>query len=144
MGSRMGSGYALTPPGWPAMLAVGMRLGAPWLVNPILGGVNVLLAYLLIWGLYNRHTARLAVLLLAVSPWFVFMAMNFMTHTFSLTCALASVVLVQHARRTGAMIWAALAGVALGVGSIIRPLDGLIMALLVGSGHWAWVVSGCA
>ncbi len=36
--------------------------------------------------------------------------MNFMTHTFSLTCALAAAVLVLQARRTGAARWAALAG----------------------------------
>ncbi len=52
-----GRWYASTPPGWPALLAVGVRLGVPWLVNPLLGGVNVLLAYLLVWGLYQRRMA---------------------------------------------------------------------------------------
>jgi 4-amino-4-deoxy-L-arabinose transferase-like glycosyltransferase len=132
--------YASTPPGWPALLAVGVRLGVPWLVNPLLGGVNILLAYLLIWGLYQRRTARIALLLLAASPWFVFMAMNFMTHSFSLTCALAAAVLVLQARRTGAVHWAALAGVMLGIGSLIRPLDGLIVAALMGL--WALGLGG--
>jgi len=135
-----GRWYASTPPGWPALLAVGVRLGVPWLVNPLLGGVNVLLAYLLVWGLYQRRAARIALLLLAVSPWFVFMAMNFMTHTLSLTCALAAAVLVLQARRTGAARWAALAGVMLGLGSLIRPLDGLIIAALVGL--WALGLGG--
>ena len=68
------------------------------------------------------------------------MAMNFMTHTLSLTCALAAAVLVLQARRTGAARWAALAGVMLGLGSLIRPLDGLIIAALVGL--WALGLGG--
>lgn len=132
--------FASTPPGWPAMLAVGVLLGAPWLVNPLLGGINVLLGYLLIWQLYDRRSARLAAVLLATSPWFVFMGMNFMTHTFSLTCALAAGVLVLRARQTHSAAWAGLAGVMLGIGSIIRPLDGLIVALLIGL--WALGLGG--
>jgi hypothetical protein len=40
--------YSPVPPGWPFALAAGMRLGVPWLVNPVLAGVNVLLTYLLL------------------------------------------------------------------------------------------------
>src|SRR5690606_10366434 len=86
--------YSPVPPGWPAALSVGVLLGAPWLVNPVLNALNVLLASMLLHAVYDRRTARLAVLLLAVSPWFLFMGMNFMTHTFTLTCALAAAVAV--------------------------------------------------
>jgi 4-amino-4-deoxy-L-arabinose transferase-like glycosyltransferase len=129
---RDGQWFAATPPGFPALLAIGVRLGAPWLVNPILGGVNVLLAYLFIQELYDRKIARWVVLLLSVSPWFLFMNMNFMTHTFTLTCALAAGVLVAWAKRQQRIGWALLAGVFAGMGSLIRPLDGLIVAALLG------------
>jgi 4-amino-4-deoxy-L-arabinose transferase-like glycosyltransferase len=132
MESKGGLWYSATPPGWPAMLALGVRLGAPWLVNPLLAGVNVLLSYLLLRDLYDRRTARMAVFLLTVSPWNVFMAMNFMNHTFTVTCALAAGVLVTWARRSGHAWWAGLAGISLGIGSLIRPLDGLIVACLLG------------
>src|SRR3979490_1995849 len=93
--------FSPVQPGWPAVLAVGERLGVPWLVNPLLAGLNVLLPFALVRELYERRTARVAVLLLAVSPWHVFMAMNFMTHTVSLTFALGAAVLVAWSRRTG-------------------------------------------
>jgi hypothetical protein len=107
-------------------------LGAPWLVNPVLAGINVVLAYAVLRELYSRRTARLAVLLLCVSPWHLFMSMNFMTHTFTLTCALAGLLGIALARRTGKTRWAWLAGAMAGAGSLTRPLDGLIAASLMG------------
>lgn len=124
--------YSPVPPGWPAMLALGARIGAAWLVNPLLGGLNVLLAYVLLWQLYDRRLARLAVLLLCASPWYVFMAMNFMTHTFTLTCTLLAAIAIMRARRAQRAAWAWLGGGATGLVSLIRPLEGLAVAGLLG------------
>lgn len=132
MQARGDQWFAATPPGWPAVLALGVRLGVPWLVNPILAGINVLLTYLLIQELFNRRMARLVVLLLCASPWFLFMSMNFMTHTLTLTCALGAGVLIVWAKRQRRALWALLAGVLVGYGSLIRPLDGLLVAGLLG------------
>jgi hypothetical protein len=124
--------YSPVPPAWPAILAIGALVGLPWLVNPVLGGVNVLLAYRLLLGLYPRRTARLAVLLFAASPWNLFMAMNYMTHTAALTCALAAAVAVARLRRDPRIRWAVLGGVFLGLVGLIRPLEGVVMAALLG------------
>jgi hypothetical protein len=132
--------YSIFSPGWPAMLAVGVLAGVPWLVNPVLAGINVLLVYVLLQGLYELRTARVAVLLLCASPWFLFMGMNFMAHTFMLTCALLAAVGTLWARRTGKARWALLSGGAIGCASLIRPLDGLIVAVLIGL--WALGVGG--
>jgi hypothetical protein len=141
---KEGQWYAVTPPGWPAALAVGVKLGAPWLINPLLNGINLLLAYLFIWDLAGRRKARFAALLLAASPWFIFMGMNFMTHTLTLFCFLAACVCVGLARRsvrTGvSLVWAAAAGVMIGAGTIVRPLDGVLAGLFVGL--WAIGVGG--
>jgi 4-amino-4-deoxy-L-arabinose transferase-like glycosyltransferase len=123
---------AFSPLGWPLALAVGVLLGAPWLVNPILAGVNVLGIAVLLRELYDRRTARIVVLLLCFSPWFVFMGMNFMSHTFTLTCALAAALALIWARKTGKVTWALASGCAIGLVSLIRPLEGLVMALLLG------------
>ena len=128
--------FAAVPMGWPAMLAVGVLAHAPWLVDPLLAGLNILLAYLFLREIYSRRTARFALLFLSVSPWHLFMAMNFMTHTFTMTCALLGFLGVARARRTGKARWAWMAGFGAGVGSFIRPLDGLIVAGLLG----LWVI----
>jgi len=124
--------FSPVPPGWPAMLAVGVYLGTPWLVDPILAGINVLLTYTLLRELYARRTARIVVLLLCASPWALFMAMNVMTHTFTLTCALLAAVAVARLRRGRTLAWAVIGGAALGVISLIRPLEAAAAAGLLG------------
>jgi len=122
-----------TPPvGWPAALALGTVLGVPWLVNPLLGAANLVLVFLVLGELYDRKLARISVLLLSFSPWFIFMGMNFLTHTFTLTCGLLAVLSIIRARQTGLARWAWAAGLALGVCSLIRPLEALILAGLLG------------
>jgi hypothetical protein len=135
---RAADWYSIFPPGWPAVLALGWRVGLPWLVNPLLAGVNILLAYLLVQALYHRRLARLVVLLLAVSPWHIFMAMSFMAHTFTTTCLLLAALGIIWAKQTGQSRWAAVAGLSVGMISLIRPLDGLLAAGLLG----LWAVVG--
>ena len=132
--------YSPFPPGWPAMLSLGVRIGVPWLINPILAGLNVLLAFVLIREMYNLRTAHLSVLLLSTSPWYLFMAMNFMSHTFTLTCALTATFSAIRARQTGKAAWGWVAGCAAGMVSLIRPMDGVIVAGLLG--FWAVGIGG--
>jgi hypothetical protein len=120
------------PPGWPVALAVGAYFGAAWLVNPILSGATILLLYAFLRELTSRANARLCVLLLACSPWFLFLGMSFMTHTWTNVCALVAALGVARARRSKPLAWTALAGLAIGVVSWIRPLEGLVLALLLG------------
>lgn len=130
--------YSPVPPGWPAVLAIGARLGIPWMINPMLAGVNVLLASLLLRQLYPPRTARLAVLLLCVSPWYLFMGMNFMTHMSSLTAALVAAVACGRYMSSGNLRWTLLSGAFLGALTLIRPLEGLIVAVLLAM----WVTVG--
>ena len=125
------SWFPSTPPGWPAMLALGVLAGVPWLVNPLLAGINVVLAGLFFKEIYGNGVARLGVILLCVSPWHIFMAMNFMPHTFTLTCTLVALVSVALAMRTGKIKWSWIGGGAVGLVSLIRPLEGVIVAVTI-------------
>ncbi len=131
--------YGIFPPAFPAILAVGVFFGAQWLVNPILAGFCVLLSYLFFQQMYSRRFARLAVVLLCCSPWFIFMAMSFMSHIFMLVCALAAAVLLNKAIAGKRVFYALGAGFFIGIVSLIRPLDGLIVAFLLG----IWTLFRC-
>lgn len=124
--------YSPVPPGWPAVLALGARVGLPWLVNPVLGGVAIVLAWLVLAEVQTRGTARLSTWLLAASPWFLFMSMNLMTHTLSLVCALGAALGVACSRRSGRWAGALAAGLLAGAVSLVRPLEGLVVAALLG------------
>jgi hypothetical protein len=124
--------FSPVPPGWPMVLTLGVWLGAPWLVNPVLGGVAIVLAYLLLGMLYGRRTARLGAILLACSPWFLFLSMSFMTHPVTLAAALGAAVCVAMSRESGRWLPALVGGALTGVLSLVRPLEGLIAAVLLG------------
>jgi len=128
---RSDNWYSIFPPGWPAILALGVKIGIPWLVNPILAGVNILLSYELVRQLYTRRLARWTVFLLCVSPWFIFMGMNFMSHTLALTLALASVVALIYSKKKTSSWYALLSGALVGALSLARPYDAVIVGFLL-------------
>lgn len=130
--------FSPVPPGWPALLAIGVLLGVPWLVNPVLAGVNTLAAWFLVRELYDPRVARLAALLLAVSPWHVFMGMNFMTHTAALTCGLMVAIGLLLVRERKVVLGGFLGGIGTGLAVLIRPLEGFTVGLLAG----AWILAG--
>lgn len=128
------------PPGWPVVLALGVRLSVPWLVNPALNALCVLLACALLSALHGRRTARLGAILLGVSPWFIWMGMNLMSHALALAAMLAAALGVAAAEARGRSMFAWLGGLACGVVSIVRPLEGLAVAAVVG--FWSLGVRG--
>jgi 4-amino-4-deoxy-L-arabinose transferase-like glycosyltransferase len=132
--------FSPVPPGWPAVLAVGAWIGLVWLVNPVLAGLAVVLAYAWLKELYGRRLARIATTLLATSPWLLFLGMSFMTHMLTLVCVLVAVLGVARARRTGSIGWSLAAGIGVGATSLIRPLDGLIVGVVIAA--WALGVGG--
>lgn len=132
--------YVPVPPGWPAALAVGVALGAPWLVNPFLGAASVPLVYRFVRGLYGARTAGAVCVLLALSPWFVFLNMSLMTHSFTLFAGAIAAAYTGRRIRGGAWGWIAVAGVGLGLVALNRPLEGLVAA--AGLGVWGLLASG--
>jgi hypothetical protein len=124
--------YSVVPPGWPALLAVGAVAGLERWVNPVLSGVNVLLLAVLLQAWYGRRVRQAGVLLMAASPWALFLGMSFMPQTATLTLALLAAVGVERARQTDRAVWAWLAGAALGLLAMVRQLDAAIAAVALG------------
>ena len=119
------------PPGQATLLALGFVVGAPWLVNPLLGGLGVLLVYRIGLGMYGPKTARIAALLWAASAWVLFMSATYMNHVGATTFALAAWALVLGTRRVTP--WhAAGAGLFLAAVAATRPLDAVIAAVPLG------------
>lgn len=132
MHSVDGRWFSPVPPGWSIALAMGERFGAGWCVNPLITGLAILAAYGLLRECVSPRRARMTLVLLALSPWSLFLGMGFMTHAWTHLCGVCAAWAVARARRGQPELWAALAGVAIGVVSWIRPLDGLVWAALLG------------
>jgi hypothetical protein len=127
--------YGQFPPGGPAMLALGVLVGAPWLVGPICGAVSVAAfwAYLRVVE-PQREVAVGAVLLFAIAPFAVFMSGSHMNHVPTmmwLVVAMAAVARAMVSDRP-APGFALLSGFALGAAATIRPVDAFAFALPAG------------
>lgn len=127
-------------PGWPVLLAPGVLIGAPWLVNPLLAAAIILLTHHLLRQLYDVTTAHAVTLLLAASPWFLFMSSSLMAHTASLFWMLLALVAIHRQRHRRAGAWALLAGVSLGMIFLTRPFDAVLVGPVLGL--WAMGLGG--
>ena len=124
--------FGIFPPGWPAVLAAGVLLRVPYWVNPLLHAATTAVVASTVgeladarWG-HRDGSDRLRVLAAVVygfSPQALLLAASLMSHT--LVALTASLVLFAAARELqgrGSAPLALLAGAALGVAALTRPL----------------------
>lgn len=120
------------PPGWPAMLALGVLAGVPWLVGPLCGGVTVLAWWWFLRGSESRPGVRGgALLLLALAPFTAFLTASQMNHAPTLMWLVVATAALTHGMRSEhPRPWlAVLAGFALGAAATIRPVDAFAFAV---------------
>lgn len=121
--------YGQYPFGYPFILSLGVVFGAGWLVNPLLGGINVILIYRLAKRYYEQTTSLFAVVLLVISPFYLLMNGTFMSHSAGLFYGLSAVYLTVTANRKRPLLR--------GLGA------GLSLTLLVATRLLTSTVAGC-
>jgi hypothetical protein len=117
------------PPGWPLLLSIGLVVGAPWLVAPILGGFFVMLLYLAGREIDGPVTGILAAALGVLSPMARLIFGSMLSHAAAATLILAGVWLLLLARRIKAWPVFGLSGIAFGLAFGIRPLAAVAAAV---------------
>lgn len=129
-----GKWFSVFPPGWPAALAVGVALGVPFLVNPVLAALTVPIGHAFVSRWASPRLAVLTTLLLMVSPWYLAMGAAMMSHPLTLLLVLSAwlLMLTEGPRRSFAWFGA---GCLLGWLFLTRPLDGIAIGVL--TGLWA-------
>ncbi|MCX2727789.1 hypothetical protein OO015_09850 [Thermomicrobium sp. 4228-Ro] len=85
---RDGMWFGKYPPGYPLVLALGVLVGYPPIVNALSAGFCVLLVVALAHRVYDFPSGLLAAILLATSPFFLLQAASFMAHTVCLLLTL--------------------------------------------------------
>ena len=134
-----GKVYSHYPAGGPAMIALGELAGVPWLIGPICAAIAVAL-----WISYLRVAEERpgvvygAALLLALSPFVMFMSGTFMNHVPVMMWLLLAMAALAHVVTSAVpRPWLALAlGIGYGCAATIRPLDAAAFALPAG----AWLL----
>lgn len=129
-----GRRFGKYPPGWPALLSLGVRAGAARWVNPLLGGLAVWLTYRLGARLLDRKLALVAAALVTLSPMVLMLSGSLMAHNMGLVLALAFLLawldLFVRAGRSSVPdgLLVAVAGGSLGLLALTRPLTAIGLA----------------
>jgi hypothetical protein len=128
-----GHRFSKYAPGWPAILALGVRLGAPWLVNPLLGALLVFLMLEYTERRFGKEHVRVLALLVTLCFFLSYYAASCRAH---ISCALfifSAFLLYDFAekRSDSAKPWLFGAGAMLGYSAMIRYVDWIPLALWI-------------
>jgi len=124
------------PIGGPALLAMGLLVGAVWLVNPLLAAWTTFSVYQFASRAFDEMTARAATLLFALCPFAILMSGTEQNHPGAL--AFSMFALASLARWTTADDAKTLRRSAIGVGfgigaaATVRPYDAALVGVVVG------------
>lgn len=128
---RQGKWFGKYPPGFPLLLAVGVRLGVPWLVNPLLAALSLALLFQLGRKLYGWDVGVITAVLALTSPFFVIMTGTYMAHVAELFWVLLFMVswLQVVGGKKRPFFWSLLAGVALGMALLTRQFAAMAVGV---------------
>lgn len=113
------------PPGHPLLLMLGVLVGAPWLVEPVLASLALGCTYLLGRRLYGNEVGILAALLGLSSPFWLFLGASFMSHATGMFFAVTFMLCFSRAEDDTRNLWPFLAGFLAGMAFITRELTAI-------------------
>lgn len=128
--------FSQFPIGGPAMLAIGVLIHAPWIVDPLFGAAAVLAFAAYVHVAEPKAGAGLmATLLFAFAPFVAFMSGSHMNHVTALAWVMIAIAIMAHVMVADApRPWLALmSGLAFGIAGTIRPVDAFAFALPAGT-----------
>lgn len=142
--NEMGAPTAWRPPGYPFFLAgiykiFGLSIRAATLLQAGLGALTVVL--LMIFGkmVLGERQAIAGGVLAALYPGLFWLPRVLLSEGLSLLLVLAALIAVAKLMRTNQLWWAALCGILLGLGTLVRAANLLVaVALLLGFMLFAW------
>jgi hypothetical protein len=130
------AGWAsIYPPLHTVLLALGLRVGAPWLVGPVAVGIATWASALAFETLLGARLGRVAGVALTLSPFWVLLGGTYLSHT-TAAAALALVLWSGLRAREGGLGWAYAAGAATGAAVSSRPWVGLACSTMLLAVLW--------
>lgn len=124
-----GKWYSIYPPGFPFLLTLGLFFRAPWLINPLLAALSIILFYCLGREIYDRQSGIWTALLGATSIWLLLMSSTMMSHTASMFFNALFLFFVFRSLRTPTIPNGLLAGASLGLAFLVRPYNAILFSL---------------
>jgi hypothetical protein len=118
------------PPGWPLVLSTAFILGLPpFIVNPLLGLLALILFYTFSRYVYSKQVAVWALISLAITGYFIFNSASFFSHTSCMLFALGFVYCINRDEKNVSIGYRLLAGAFLGMLVISRYFTAVLIFL---------------
>ncbi len=117
------------PPGASAPLALGVLVGAPWLVTPVEGVVTLALVWKAARLFFDEDDSLVTLALLGAAPLFTFNSSSFYSHTLAMMCLAAAFLALGTWTLDGkaSRLW--LMGAAMGCAFLTRPFDAFLFGV---------------
>ncbi len=129
VGFKDGKWFSVFPPGWSLLWAAGIKLHLKDWINPIIAALAYAAYGVVLRRIFDIKTVVLALLLMALSPFFLFTNAAYYSHNTCLLClALFYYFFMRWEEGEREIMWAVLAGVVLGYGMATRYLTMFVMA----------------
>jgi len=128
------------PAGWPALLALGLIVGAPHLMTSILGMALILLVFLVGREIDDEITGLAAATLAVVSPLARVLSASLFPHIACAVLVMLALWLLLLARRRPGWWWGAGAGTAMGLCLAVRPMTAVAVSVVFGG----WLILDAA
>lgn len=126
--------YGKYPPGWPLILSLGVLVNAPWLVNPVLGTLTLLLIHRTARENFSQEVANATLYAAAINPFLIFNSASYFSHSSCLLfMTLFAYASFRCLREPTARFPYLLMSAAFGVAFLIRPYTSVALALPFGT-----------
>jgi hypothetical protein len=121
--------FAMTFPGWPALLAVGRLLGVGAFVNPLLAGIALWFTYLVAREVLGERSALLVGVLIVTSPFFLLNSASYFSQPTTLACTAGALYLVLRGIKSRSWQFSMLSGILIGLAFTTRPFTALAIGI---------------
>lgn len=119
-------------PGFPAVLALGERVGEPWIINPLLFGLMIYVTFMLGSAALRPSVGAFGAALLAVSPFALNLTTTYMSHVLCAALLTGSAAALFEARKSERTSIVLLAGFVWAAAFLTRPPTALAAAVPLG------------
>ena len=124
-----GKWYSVYPFGHSFMMMFGEFINAPWIINPLLLALTIVLVYFIGKEIQDEKTGRLSALLGSLSPFLLFMSSEFMNHVSTLLYATLFVLFFIRMIHRAKWYDPIVAGIGLGMLINIRTYTAVAIAI---------------
>jgi hypothetical protein len=129
IGVTDGKIYSIMFPGWPLLLALGVRLGLPGIINPLISLITLIFIYRAGKDFFNRRVGVLSAVICLLSPFYLFNSGSYFSHPAGLFWGVGAVWLFYRAVKGSSPGAAFFSGLFLGLELLTRPYDAIAIGL---------------